>query len=142
MWETIVALSISVPVITLLLLRWFLRKEIPIILQEVGEGFGEQLKKTFATPNIKRAFSILGQQSGDTRRESGAERVIAEGILSNVTPEIKIILDQIAPNIIEDYGAETVLRLVAKYGPMLSKFLPKSLNTPKEDSKSESWKSP
>lgn len=115
--------------LTLGLLAWYLRRTIPIILSDVGADIGEQFKEVFANPNVKRAFSILGTRSGDSRRESGAERALAEGLLSKVTPELRIILDQVAPNLIEDYGAETVLALVAKYGPMLKQYLPKTLST-------------
>lgn len=130
MLQSIVIIG-ATSVVTCTLLALYLRRTIPKILDNVGEDIASTFKEIFADPMAKRAMSILGTTSGASRRESGAENALAEGILSNITPEIKIILDQIAPNIIEDYGAETVLRLVSKYAPMLSNFLPKSLNMSK-----------
>lgn len=105
------------------MLAWYMRRTIPKILQDVGVDIGEQFKKIFVDPNVKRAMTILGNKSGQVRHDANAENALAEGLLNNVAPEIRMILDRIDPNLIENYGAETIMNLVAKYMPTIQRFL-------------------
>lgn len=109
------------------LLALYMRRTIPVILQQVGADIGEQFGEIFTKPAVKQAMSVLGKKSGEVRHDRAAENALAEGVLNNVAPEIRMILDKIDPNIIENYGAETVLGLAAKYAPILQRFLPGGL---------------
>lgn len=119
--------------VTLLLLRFYLMRAIPRLLDDVGVSIGEAFTTAITTmikdPMSKRAMSILGKKSGQVRHDAAAENALAEGLLNNIAPEIRIVLDKIDPDIIENYGAETVLNLAAKYAPMLQRFLPGGLES-------------
>lgn len=125
-------LSLSViltSLVTLGLLALYMRRTIPKILQDVGADIGEQFKEIFVDPNVSRAMSIIGKKSGQVRHDAAAENALAEGLLNNVAPEIRMILDKIDPELINKYGPETILGLAAKYGPLIQRFLPGGLGS-------------
>lgn len=123
---------------TAVLLTLYMRRTLNNILTQVGQDVGEQftlavgsigdsIKEQLTDPNVKRAMSILGKQSGEVRLNKAAENAMATAVLDNVAPEYRIILDRIAPNFLEQYGPEQLLPLIQKYGPLLQRFLPKGL---------------
>lgn len=79
-----------------------LRKLLPNVIAEVGkdlsnnfsESFNEGLKETFSEPNVKKAFSILGKQSGSVRANDALRNRTAEKLLEGV-PSIGFLLDQL-----------------------------------------------
>jgi len=113
----------------------------------VGADIGKQFSEIFTKPAVKQAMSIMGKESGRVRHDAAAEKALANGILDNVAPELRIILDRVAPDLIENYGPETLLSLYSKYGPLINQFLPNGLGSlnvgnilpekPKSDFKSE-----
>jgi hypothetical protein len=130
--ETIVII-IGTGFFTATLLTLYMRRTLNNILTEVGQDVGEQftaatqsigqqLKESFTDPNVKRAMSILGKQSGEVRLNAAAERDVANALLDQY-PEAKILINQFAPDILEKYGPATLLPLVEKYGKYLPAFL-------------------
>jgi len=106
-----------------------MRRTIPRILNDVGSDIGEQFQEIFTKPAVSRAMSVLGTKSGEVRHNASAEKALANGILDNVAPELRIILDRIAPDLLENYGPETLLSLYAKYGPLINQMLPNGIGS-------------
>jgi len=120
--------------LSLVLLAIYMNRTIPKILDDVGVSIGETFTEIFKDPMAKRAMTILGKKSGEVRLNAAAEKSLANNILNNLTPELRIILDRIAPDFIEEYGPETVLQLATKYAPMLQQFIPNIQQFKKEQS--------
>jgi len=131
----LIGTSVITSVLTLGGLILYMKRTIPNLLVNVTEIMGNSIGGILEKPMTKRAMSILGKTSGESRRGAvearefkEAEGQIAKSILANSAPEIQLVLDRIAPNLIEDYGADVVLNLAVKYAPMLQQFLnPKGL---------------
>lgn len=83
--------------LTCFLLVLYVRRTLPIILTDVGlsvsEQIGDNIKQTFADPNVSKAFSILGKKSGESRANNALREKAAEKILEGI-PSIGFILDQ------------------------------------------------
>jgi len=95
---------------------------LPNILEDVavgaGESITESLKKTFESPNMQRAMSILGQKSGDVRADKAVRKKAADGIMDQM-PVIKMVLDKIGLSPLEG------LQLMndPTFGPMIQNFI-------------------
>lgn len=113
---------------TLLGLIVYVNRTLPKILSDMGEDVTEAFGAIFEKPMTKRAMSILGKESGRVRLDASAENALAENILNNMTPEIRMVLDRVAPDFIETYGADTALALATKYAPLIQQFLGGALN--------------
>ena len=127
--ETIIII-LSTSIFTALLMRTYLKRVMPKLLEGVTQIFAGSIQETFKDPNVKRAMSILGNESGKSRATAAnmrihkeAETELAQNILANATPEIQIVLDRFAPDFLEKYPADVLLSLAQKYAPMIQQFL-------------------
>jgi len=84
--------------LTLVLLAVYVKRTLPGILEDValgaGESITESLKSTFESPNMQRAMSILGKQSGDVRADKALKNKAANAFM-DTQPVIKMVLDKI-----------------------------------------------
>ena len=71
-------------VLTCVVLALYIKRNLPKILTDVAVGVSDDirqgLEETFATPNVKKAFSILGKQSGEVR----ADAALVDRVAANV----------------------------------------------------------
>ena len=108
--------------LTLLLLGLYVKRTLPGILEDVavgaGESITESLKATFETPNVKKAMSILGKQSGDVRADKALRNKAADAVM-DMQPVIKMVLDKIGLSPLEG------LQLLndPTFGPMIQGFI-------------------
>lgn len=123
--ETILSV-IFTAFLTLVLLALYIRRTLPVILEDVAVSAGEQitegLKTTFADPNVKKAFSVLGKQSGEVRADDALRNKVADKIMEEV-PSINYILEQLDLTPIEG------LKLMQDpiIGPYIQGFIQKGL---------------
>lgn len=92
------ASMVVIPVLTLILLSLFIKRTLPNILEDVavgaGESITENLKETFENPNVKRAMTILGKQSGDARADTALRNKAANAVVGQ-SPVISMALEKI-----------------------------------------------
>lgn len=97
MLETIVSIVLTA-LLTLLLLSLYVKRTLPNILEDVaigaGESITEKLKETFENPNVKRAFSILGNKSGEARADKALQNKAANAVVGQ-SPVISLALEKI-----------------------------------------------
>mgnify|MGYP001325558709 CR=1 FL=1 len=96
MLKTIISV-VATTLLTLGLLVFYLRRTLPdiqTILNDVGASVSGQLKEAFLDPNVKKAFSILGKQSGEVRANDALREKAADKLLEGY-PAIGMILDQL-----------------------------------------------
>jgi hypothetical protein len=94
--KTIISV-VATTLLTLGLLVFYLRRTLPdiqTILNDVGASVSGQLKEAFLDPNVKKAFSILGKQSGEVRANDALREKAADKLLEGY-PAIGMILDQL-----------------------------------------------
>lgn len=119
-------LVVSTAGLTLALLVLYVRKAIPSMLNSVAMGVSEHinegLKETFASPNVKKAFTILGKQSGAVRADGALRNRVADQLIGKY-PSINMILDQLDLTPIEG------LQLINDplIGPFIKGFMEKGL---------------
>ena len=84
--------------LTCIILALYIKRTLPGILEEVaigaGESISEQLNETLSSPNMKRAMSILGQKSGESRASDALRNKAANAIVEQ-SPVVKFALDKI-----------------------------------------------
>ena len=97
MLETIFII-LGTSLLTCFIVALYVRKTLPNILEEVaveaGAQISEHLKETFADPNVKKAFTILGKQSGTVRASDALRNKVSSKILDGI-PSIGFLLDQL-----------------------------------------------
>lgn len=92
-------------------------------LQEAINALGEAFEAIFATPNVKKAFSILGQQGGEVRAERAVTSKIASDILNGPKfAGLKMAASALGLDIdayIEEHGAPATIAALQQLGGML-----------------------
>lgn len=92
------ASMVVIPVLTLVFLSLYLKRTLPNILEDVavgaGESISESLNETLANPNVKRAMSILGKNSGDARADTALRNKAATAIVGQ-SPVVSMALEKI-----------------------------------------------
>jgi hypothetical protein len=83
-------------------------------MQNVLDDVGGQLQEIFANPTIKKAYSILGNKSGEVRADKGLRNKVATKIIDQY-PIVEKLLDQF------DITAEEGLRLMQD--PIIQPFI-------------------
>jgi len=118
--------------LTLLLLALYVKRTLPGILEDValgaGESITESLKTTFETPNVKKAMSILGKQSGDARADKALQKKAADAFMDQ-SPVLKKILNELGFSSLE----AVQLFNDPTFGPMIKGFIgniTKNANSP------------
>lgn len=101
---------------TVLVLRFF--KRMPDLIQNVLNDVGAQLNEIFANPTIKKAYSIMGKQSGQVRADAALQNKVANKFVEN-SPVIKKALEVLDITPIEG------LQLLNDpfLGPMIQSFM-------------------
>lgn len=68
------------------ILIYFIRRALPELVQDVlndvGQSIGKQFKNVFADPNVKRAMSILGKESGESRASDALKSRVADKMMN------------------------------------------------------------
>lgn len=129
MYELIIAIACQIMAIIALFI-YVDRRYLPNLIQNVIDDVSEEFKSTFAEPNVKKAFSILGKQSGDARSVRAVQDNIATNVIDQQLGGLKMIAGQLGFDVdemIEQYGATSVLQGIQQFLPMVKGFLPKSL---------------
>jgi len=87
-------------------------------INDVATDIGENIKATFADPNVKRAFSILGQHSGVSRAEEAVMNKFNNN-LPELIPSLGIIGEKLGMEPVE------MLQLINDpfAGPIIQRFL-------------------
>lgn len=105
MLETLLIIILTA-VLTLIMLAVYVKRTLPNILSDVAIGAGEsisaQLNETLASPNVKRAFSILGQQSGEARADKALQEKAANAIVGQ-SPVIAMALEKLGISPLEGF---------------------------------------
>lgn len=111
-------LTIAVPTLTMIIGLVILWRKIPELMQQAINDIGKQLKKTFGDPNVKRAMSILGSQSGESRADNALREKAADAIVSQ-SPMIGMVLEQFGISALDG------LKLMNDplFQPLIQKFL-------------------
>ncbi len=105
-------------------------------MQDVLNDVGEQFTQVFQEPNVKRAFTILGKKSGESRANTALRSKAANAIIDRI-PSIRMILEELDIEPIEglellnDPLIGPVLQGFLKIGAEgLAGLLPQGLNIP------------
>lgn len=73
------------------------KRDIPLLLEDIAVSAGEQInegiKETFANPNVKKAFTVLGKQSGVSRASEALRNKVAEKAMEGI-PSLNLVLEQ------------------------------------------------
>ena len=77
----------------MLLFALYLRRTIPVILEDVGQDIGEQFGAIFEKPTVKQAMSVMGKKSGEVRASAALRNKAAEKIIEGY-PSIGFLLEQ------------------------------------------------
>lgn len=100
MLETILSVILTVLLTVLLLalllkrtMRQFIDGELQGILDDVGSSIGTQLNEVIASPNVKKAMSVLGSKSGEVRADKALKTRVADQLMGQY-PALKMVLDQ------------------------------------------------
>ena len=122
LWLSVVISFLMSVVLLTIIWKRKLPNLIQQVLDDVSGSFGEQVKLVFADPNVKKAFTILGNQSGEVRGLKAVENQISSAVLEKTIGDYKPLADTLGIDIdgmIEKYGATGVLNLINKVRPML-----------------------
>jgi len=76
------------------MLAFYLRRTIPLILDDVAISIGEQLSGIVEKPAVKQAMSMMGNKSGEVRADKALRSKAADAILAQY-PSINLVLDQL-----------------------------------------------
>lgn len=93
-------LASLIPTAAIIIGMIFINRKIPILIQNVLDDVGEQLQEMFANPTIKKAYSILGKQSGEVRTDNALREKAANAIVQEI-PSVNIILERLGIEPIE-----------------------------------------
>lgn len=96
--------------------------DIQQILDDVGHSISEQMTQIFEKPQVSRAMSVLGKQSGEVRATKALRNKAADGLLAQY-PSIKMVLDQLDISPIE--GLQLMNDPIV--GPMIKGALAKGI---------------
>lgn len=106
--------------------------EVQTAITEVAEDIGENFKQVFSDPNVKRAFSILGSQSGVVRAEKATIEQFNENA-ANLFPALGIVGERLGmePSKLMQLWNDPMIgpTLKSVAGDFLSSQGGKSLNT-------------
>lgn len=97
MLTTILSLISAILLLVLIIKLTIFQRSMPNIdevLNDVGISIGDQLKQIFENPTVKKAYSILGKQSGEVRADAALRNKAADKLLEGY-PSIGFILDQL-----------------------------------------------
>lgn len=107
-------LAIISPIISIIGLGLYFRKTISELIQNVLDDTAEQLNEIFANPTIKKAYSILGNKSGEVRHDEAVREKVADKIVQEI-PSIQMFLDK--------FGIEPVDGLKLMNDPLLQPLI-------------------
>lgn len=115
-------------------ITWIIiRLTIPKFIRGIMEEIAEMLENVFANPTVKKAYSILGGKSGESRRNKALENEIASGVFDKTIGKYKVILGAIGidlDSLMERYTPMELLAALETFAPMLQSFgLGKDLKT-------------
>ena len=89
-------------------------KGIPNVIQTVLDDVGGQLNEIFANPTIKKAYSILGSQSGEVRADAALRNKVADKALESMP---------IARKLCEYFGITPIEGLQLMNDPLLQPII-------------------
>jgi len=104
------------------MLAFYLRRTIPLILNDVGESIGEQLSGLVEKPAVKQAMTMMGNKSGEVRADKALRKKAADKMLDTI-PSLKMVLEQLDITPIE--GLQLLNDPLV--GPWIRGFLDKGL---------------
>ena len=74
-------LASLIPTATIIIGLFWIKRSIPKLMQNVLDDVGAQLSEIFANPTIKKAYSIMGKQSGEVRADDALRDKVADKII-------------------------------------------------------------
>lgn len=128
MWHiiyTIFGVAIINIAALVIIFRLYMPNMIQTVLDDVGESFSENFKEIMVDPTVKRGFGLAGKLSGEARGVKAVTNKIAEGIIDQ-NPLIKIVAEKLGfplDEMMDQYGAETVMQAISKFQPILQGLL-------------------
>jgi len=102
------------------------KSEIWNTIDEFGEQFAEKLNTSlsdFITPMVKKGFSLAGSLGGEAKAVKELQGKLATNFIDNNYGELKMLAESVLgisfDELIEDYGAPTVIKTIQSLLPLL-----------------------
>lgn len=138
-------ISAIITVFVVLLGIFLMLKKLGNDIGEAFTGFIDNFNKSMTDPTVKKAFSIIGSQGGNTKAQGVIKDKIAKGYIQKNYGTLKILADKVlgidVDEMIEDYGAENVLSAVQSLTGQLGieGGIPQGLGIPMGNTKEKVW---
>ena len=120
MLTTLLIMANTALLLMLIVLLATFKRGLPDLLQGALNDVGSQLSEIFEKPQVKRAMSVLGKQSGDARASTALKNKVAEKALGQ-SVIVKKALDYFGLSALE--GIE--LMQDPTFGPIIQGFIAK-----------------
>lgn len=78
----------------LIVFLYIFKRSVRPTIQEALNTVGAQISKTFGEPQVKRAMSVLGKQSGEVRADKALRKKAAGAVIDRM-PALGMVLKQI-----------------------------------------------